>query len=100
MSLPTVEEVQTAILKALDASGTINDSRQLSVGASSLASPEGQAVVKAALDSLLSKEVRREVGDGATEMWHAGLPSSSSPRVPLTPARWSSTPRSPTTSGH
>ncbi|KAL1407023.1 Phenylalanyl-tRNA synthetase, beta subunit, cytoplasmic [Vanrija albida] len=59
MSLPTVEEVQTAILQTLDASatGTIDDSRQLKVGTTSLASPEGQAVIKAALDSLLSKEM-------------------------------------------
>ncbi|TXT04966.1 hypothetical protein VHUM_03786 [Vanrija humicola] len=57
MSLPTVEEVQTAILTTLDASGTIDDSRKLTVGTTSLGSPEGQAVVKAALDSLLSKEM-------------------------------------------
>lgn len=60
MSLPTVEEVQSVILQTLAASpeGAIPDSRVLAVGGASLSAPEGQAVVKAALDSLLSKEVR------------------------------------------
>lgn len=61
MSLPTVEEVQSVILQSLAASpdGTIADSRTLKAGATSLAGPEGQAVIKAALDSLTSKEVGR-----------------------------------------
>lgn len=60
MALPTVDEVQSAILKTLDASpsGTIDDSRKLDVSGPSVASQEGQIVVKSALDSLLSKEVR------------------------------------------
>lgn len=58
MSLPTVEEVQTAILKALDASsdGRINDTRTLAVNGKELGE-NGQTVVKAALDSLQTKDV-------------------------------------------
>lgn len=59
MALPTVEETQSAILKALDASpsGAVEDSQKLSVGSTSLSSQEGQGVVKSALFSLQSKEV-------------------------------------------
>lgn len=59
MALPTVDEVQTAILVALDASpsGTLDDSRKLTAAGAALDSQEAQAVVKSALDSLLSKEV-------------------------------------------
>lgn len=58
MSLPTVEEVQTAILKALDASpdGKINDTRTLVVNGKELGE-NGQTLVKAALDSLQTKDV-------------------------------------------
>ncbi|EKD04546.1 phenylalanine-tRNA ligase [Trichosporon asahii var. asahii CBS 8904] len=57
MSLPTVEEVQTAILKALDASpdGKINDTRTLVVNGKELGE-NGQTLVKAALDSLQTKD--------------------------------------------
>lgn len=59
MALPTVEEVQSTILKTLDASpsGTVEDSQKLSVGSTSLSSQEAQGVVKSALFSLQSKEV-------------------------------------------
>ncbi|BEI90339.1 uncharacterized protein CcaverHIS019_0304090 [Cutaneotrichosporon cavernicola] len=59
MALPTVDEVQTAILTALDASpaGTLTDSRTISAAGTLLGSQEAQAVVKSALDSLLSKEM-------------------------------------------
>lgn len=58
MSLPTVEEVQTAILQALGASadGKIDDTRTLAVNGQALGE-NGQPVVKAALDSLESKNV-------------------------------------------
>lgn len=58
MSLPSVEEVQTAILKALDASpdGKINDTRKLVVNGKEIGE-NGQTVVKAALDSLQTKDV-------------------------------------------
>ncbi len=60
MSVPTVEEAQSIILKAIAASpnGEMPDSRELlSASGESLKSAEAQAVIKAALDSLLSKEV-------------------------------------------
>lgn len=62
MSAPTVEEAQTIVLKAIDASpnGEVADTRELTTASGgSLKSSEAQAVVKAALDSLLSKEVSR-----------------------------------------
>jgi hypothetical protein len=79
MALPTVDEVQTAILKALDASpaGTLDDSRKLSAGGTTLESQEAQAVVKSALDSLLSKEVSR--AGPPCSMGEAGCPISCLP---------------------
>lgn len=64
MALPTVEEVQSSILKTLDASpsGTIDDSRKLAVSSTSLGSQEAQILVKSALDSLQSKEVGLDLG--------------------------------------
>jgi len=62
MSVPTVEEAQSIILKTLAASpdGTIADSRELNNG--TLKSDKAQAVIKAALDSLLSKAVSGTAG--------------------------------------
>jgi hypothetical protein len=66
MSVPTVEEAQSIILKTLAASpsGEIADSRELTFNGADLKSEKAQAVIKAALDSLLSKVVSDVVGLG------------------------------------
>lgn len=57
MSAPTPEATQPAVLQALS-SGPIEDTRNLSVNGATVGA-DGQIVVKAALDSLLSKDVRQ-----------------------------------------
>lgn len=77
MSAPTVEATQSAVLQAL-ATGPIEDTRTLAVNGTPLGS-DGQAVVKAALDSLLSKEVRCAQSSRLTPDGH--LPTNHRQRV-------------------
>lgn len=58
--LPSPEALQSVILDAIHSapSGSIPDTRILEYNGISLGSGDGQAVVKSALDSLASKEVK------------------------------------------
>lgn len=60
MSTPTPDQVQLAVLQALDSApdGTLADSRTLTVGGRPMAGAADQILVKAAVDSLLRREVR------------------------------------------
>lgn len=57
MAPPTSDQVQLAVLQTLDASGPIADSRSLVVEGQTMSSAQDQILVKAAVDSLLRREV-------------------------------------------